>query len=122
MVSKYVTNLHPPRLGQVPSCRSQGDVVILVGTTGAVGSHTLATLLKDGTIAHVYALNRKNVAMPLSERQAASFEERGLTDDLLTDPKLTLLEADFAVPQLGFDEAAYNKVRAFCPLSHPKQT
>lgn len=116
MVSKYTSNLYVTGLGginrPIPVLGSS-SVVVLVGSTGAVGSHMLAVLLKDESVAHVYALNRKNASSSLLERQASTFKERGLSTELLASDKLTLLEIDSAAPQLRIDAPTYGEVLSF---------
>lgn len=116
MVSKYTSDLYVTGLEGINTpipVLGSSSIVVLVGSTGAVGSHTLAVLLKDQSVAHIYALNRRNASSSLHERQASTFKERGLSTELLASDKLTLLEIDSTAPQLGLDAPTYGEVLSF---------
>lgn len=53
-----------------------GEVVLVTGTTGWLGSLMLAEMLQDRNVKRVYALNRKVRAGSTRERQAHAFEEK----------------------------------------------
>lgn len=94
-----------------------GEVVLVTGTTGWLGSLMLAELLQDPTVKRVYALNRK-VGL-IRERQVRAFEEKGIDAKLATSNKLVLLDADLTVGGFGicgevFDEV--NKVFLALPV------
>ncbi|KAJ7636839.1 acetyl-CoA synthetase-like protein [Roridomyces roridus] len=85
-----------------------GAVVLLTGTTGALGSHILAMLLASDSVNRVYALNRRG-STAVAERQDAAFADRGLDRALLDSGKLVCLEgdttkADLSLPADVWDE------------------
>ncbi|KAJ3528253.1 hypothetical protein NM688_g8022 [Phlebia brevispora] len=91
---------------------ANGVVVLLTGSTGNVGSHVLATLLKDSRINTVYTLNRGSCAAVASneKRQFTAFEERGLPTALLSSKKLVQLFGDLSAHDFGLPEPTYNEL------------
>ncbi|KAJ7157757.1 putative polyketide synthase [Mycena filopes] len=85
-------------------------VILLTGSTGALGCHLLAQLLSDRDVKHVYALNRQvSGGLTLADRQATALERQGLPPVLVHSQKLTLLvgnfaEADFCITSGMMDE------------------
>ncbi|KAF9468258.1 acetyl-CoA synthetase-like protein [Collybia nuda] len=73
-----------------------GDIVLLTGTTGALGSYLLAGLVNRSDIHHIYAVNRHHPrdSRPLLERQIDGFTSRNLDPSILRTAKITLIEAD----------------------------
>lgn len=93
MVLKYSKDLpvmsgkHPDRL-----ILQTEKVVLLTGTTGALGCHILASLVLDQTVRHIYAVNRPG-KMSAKERQQQSLTKHGI---VINTEKVTLLEADLS--------------------------
>ena len=82
-------------------------VVLLTGSTGALGSHILATLLSSSLVTKVYTLNRgENV----SDRQRAAFLDKGLPVVLLASKKLVSLTGDIRQPGLGLTDSQLRDV------------
>ena len=108
LAERYSANLSPRPSTLTP--RPPGkDVVLITGTTGGFGCDVLAHLLLDDDVATVYAFNRKQTG--LSERQASRFRERGIEGELLSSPKLRLLEAELDQPGFGIDTSLLEEVR-----------
>ncbi|KAI0051407.1 acetyl-CoA synthetase-like protein [Auriscalpium vulgare] len=99
MVKKWTTNFpeRPPASAQIPD--SGGEVVILTGSTGSLGTFILHTLLCDPRVDKIYAFNRKGSAAPFV-RQTASYNERGLD--------LSILRASVSSGRLEFHEVEVN--------------
>ncbi|KAJ8081122.1 putative NRPS-like protein biosynthetic cluster [Marasmius tenuissimus] len=95
----------------IKDSESESVVVLVTGTTGALGSNLLSTLLGDDTVHKVYALNRRNMDKNLHERQRDAFLKQGLDPELLVGPKVNLLEADLARPHFGLDKSDFEKMR-----------
>lgn len=118
MVEKYTTSflvpISPPRYSS--SSSSGSKVVLLTGTTGGLGSNTLATLMDDPSVNKVYALNRPG-KLSLRDRQRAMFEERGLGSKVgeLEGGKVVLLESDTSSPGLGLDVNVFEDVSCLLP-------
>ncbi|KAI0343217.1 acetyl-CoA synthetase-like protein [Trametopsis cervina] len=109
MVDKYSTDFptHTPQQGIKASDR---DVVVLTGTTGALGATLLVELVNSPEIGHVYALNRKGVKS-LIDRHWQVMKDRGLDTDTLQSPKVTLLEAATDQEYLGLPSETWEQIR-----------
>ncbi|THU77606.1 acetyl-CoA synthetase-like protein [Dendrothele bispora CBS 962.96] len=104
MVDKYSSGL--PSLNM----QQHSDRVILVtGTTGALGCHILTTLLADEQVSRIYALNRKQESFTPLERQIQAFTEREMDPEELRTcrDKLMLLDADLTRDGFGIDLNIY---------------
>ncbi|KAI0091717.1 hypothetical protein BDY19DRAFT_904330 [Irpex rosettiformis] len=107
MLEKYGSDFPshtPSEQAKIPS----KDVVVLTGTTGALGAAILAALAVDPDIEHIYALNRKGTK-PLVDRHWSTFKERGLDIELLKLPKVTLLEAEVQDEEFGLSQEAFKQ-------------
>ena len=107
LIEKYSAKLPSFKPYQPPA---GGAVVLLTGSTGALGSHILASLLSDASVTEVFTLNRGD---NVEDRQRSSFEERGLSTDLLARKKLTSLVGDIHQSNLGLPEARLHVVSIF---------
>lgn len=82
---------------------AHGNTVILTGSTGALGSHILHTLLANKAVAHVYCLNRAVDGLSLQiERSRA----RGL-DTELDSARVTFLTVNLTQKYLGLEPGTY---------------
>ncbi|KAF9553317.1 acetyl-CoA synthetase-like protein [Agrocybe pediades] len=122
MVAKYTQDypVHSPDSSNsvdddgenaVPS--HEGDVVLLTGSTGALGCYILAGLVGNESVSRVYAVNRPSRStVLLLERQANALMERGLdASDIMGSGKVKLVEADVASPMFGLKHEAYEEMR-----------
>lgn len=90
---------------------SNTHVVLVTGTTGALGAHLLASLISDPSVARVWALNRAHKdGDSLYDRQRISLTSKSLDVSLMSSPKLYLLEVDLAAEKLGLDDPTYSQV------------
>lgn len=85
------------------------DTILITGTTGGIGCDALEHLLKDETVAKVYAFCRKG--SQALQRQRTQFIERGLDSSLLDSPKLMMVEAVLTEPGFGVAEELLQEVR-----------
>jgi hypothetical protein len=85
------------------------ETVLITGTTGALGSHTLAFLLTLPEISTVYALNRPGANVV--ERQHASFAKHGIDAEFVSSPKLRILESDLTKPDFGISPDDFMEIR-----------
>ncbi|KAG1770620.1 putative nonribosomal peptide synthetase [Suillus placidus] len=91
-----------------------GRVVLLTGSTGALGSYILADLLGRPEVSTVYVLNRFSAAPGTysSLRQLKAFEERGLNTRLLTlSRKIFYLEGDVSQDRMGLASTTYERLK-----------
>ncbi|KAJ7641940.1 male sterility protein-domain-containing protein, partial [Roridomyces roridus] len=110
MITKYSQGFDVPLLPSATTPRSSDAVVLLTGTTGALGSHLLAMLLESASVQRVYAFNRRG-RTPISERQHDAFVDRGLNTELLSSGKLIYLEGDTAKVDLSLPADVLTELR-----------
>lgn len=102
LVEKYTADLRTYESSSPEVVPSKGDVVLLTGTTGALGSNILASLAGLDEVRLVYAFNRKSKnGVSLKERQVAAFNDRGLDPAVLDGGKVMLVESDLTQADLG---------------------
>ncbi|KAJ7475732.1 hypothetical protein FB451DRAFT_255063 [Mycena latifolia] len=94
------------------SSASTSNVVLLTGSTGALGSYLLAKLLQDDLVSKVYAVNRQSSSSSLADRQKEAFVKRGLVVELLASSKLHLVEADISSLNAGLSSELYDEIRS----------
>ncbi|PCH42383.1 acetyl-CoA synthetase-like protein [Wolfiporia cocos MD-104 SS10] len=111
MVEKYTKDF-PVRLSgdSTVSVASDGDVVLLTGSTGGLGCHLLAQLVSSPEIARIYALNRPSRGRLLSDRQRSALVERGLDAGLVDSEKVVLLEGELTKSSWGLPEDTYDEI------------
>lgn len=80
-----------------------GNVILITGTTGAIGSNTLAELYESPNVTRIVVLARKSTT-PISIRQRKALEDRGLDPSIVDSSKISLLEGDPALLDLGLDD------------------
>ncbi|KAK7050236.1 acetyl-CoA synthetase-like protein [Favolaschia claudopus] len=90
---------------------TKDEIVLVTGTTGALGSHILAQLLCLPKVSKVYAVNRRSTSDDLRKRHESSFSANGLDLNLLASPKLVLLEAELNQPKFGLSSEEYNSLK-----------
>ncbi|THH16915.1 hypothetical protein EUX98_g9224 [Antrodiella citrinella] len=108
MVAMYTKDL-PTVKGKRPIDPSEGLVVVLTGSTGALGSHLLADLLADERVRKVYTLDR---AEHVQERQQLAFEDRLLPLEMLRSDKLRALTVNAGRADLGLDTATLAEIKS----------
>jgi len=78
------------------------DVIMITGTTGALGAALLAEMVASDGVDRVFAVNRKSSSGALiAERQTTALKRQGLDPVIVYSPKVVLLEADVSVSNLG---------------------
>ncbi|KAJ7192838.1 acyl transferase domain-containing protein, partial [Mycena pura] len=94
--------LHIPPITDQPGPPSSAMIVLLTGSTGALGCHLLSHLLTSESVRHVYALNRASTGEEsLLQRQKAALHRQRLPPSITSSSKLTLLAANLADKRLG---------------------
>jgi Male sterility protein len=118
LVDKY-TESFPTRLALNGSARPfpPGDVYLLTGTTGGLGSNMLAHLLETTTVMRIYAFNRPSKSATSEARQLSAFRQRGLNTNLLSNEKLVYLEGDLSEPAFGLGDKQYGEVSGITYIS-----
>ncbi|KAA1471368.1 acetyl-CoA synthetase-like protein [Dentipellis sp. KUC8613] len=95
--------------------RLVGDVYVVTGTTGSLGSVFVSRLLEKPEVSKVYMLNRRHKGESLRKRQIRAFEDKGLDIDALelaleTD-RAQLLQVDLTRKDLGLNHRTYDQLR-----------
>ncbi|KZO93858.1 acetyl-CoA synthetase-like protein [Calocera viscosa TUFC12733] len=108
MIGKYTGDLpvHQSTKSAVP-----GEVVLLTGSTGTLGTYLLQRLLEDERVERVYAVNRGSTKDDLLGRQRDAFSDRGMDVALLESTKLRLIESDVSSHNLGLSPELFQEVR-----------
>lgn len=107
MVAKY-TKSFTTHVGNIAVPKE--DVVVITGTTGAIGSNVLAELAKSSNVSKIYALTRKT-AIASIVRQKEALESRGLNPALVDGVKVVVVDADLGRPGLGLAAEVLEQVR-----------
>jgi thioester reductase-like protein len=94
LVKKYIRDL-PAATPNKPVAAQKGQVIIITGTTGALGSYLLDLALKCPHVGKVICFNR---GADSRERQIKITSARGLSTDF---SRAEFLQADLAEPDLG---------------------
>lgn len=114
LVRKYCATFpsHHPRAHQGPPIR--GDIVLLTGSTGFLGSHILKDLVEAPKITRVYALNRRDREgkRSVKARHISGFRDRGLDVSILSSDKIVFLEGDTASEYLGLGPDMYHQLQS----------
>lgn len=90
---------------------SHGNVYLLTGSTGGLGSNMLAHLLREPAVDRIYAFNRPSKSSSSEERQLTAFKQRGLDTSLLSSKKVVYVEGDLSVSGFALDDKLYEEVR-----------
>ncbi len=93
-----------------PPHHSDGNVVLLTGSTGSLGSYLLASLSSLSNVNRVICLNRVSHEDP-TQRQKRSLEEKGIQLTSTAWSKIKVLESRSAAPRLGLPEDDYVELR-----------
>jgi hypothetical protein len=88
-------------------------VVLLTGTTGALGCHLLVDLLANDNVKQVYAFNRVGKSgKSLADRQRDALLKQGIAvEAVLGHAKLTLLEGELAEEAFGLGAEMYQTLK-----------
>ena len=89
----------------------QGHTVLITGTTGAIGSGTLAELHKSLNVTKIIVLARPSTTS-ISVRQGKALEDRGIDPAITNSSKITLLEGDPALPGCGLGDNVLSELKS----------
>ena len=115
-VVNQLTSNFPERPSVLEAPTTGGDVYILTGTTGSLGSAFVSTLLHQPAhvVKKVYLLNRASSKASILERHRSSFMERGLDFSILetsvASGRAVAIEMDVSAERLGIDADTYAEV------------
>ncbi|KAJ3847468.1 hypothetical protein EV368DRAFT_51127 [Lentinula lateritia] len=111
MVEKYIADF-PAAPSEVKQLSHHDQkVVLLTGSTGALGSHILDELVKYKGVKKIYALNRKGID-GLADRQRMALKERGLNEPVedIECRRVVLLEGNTSVSNFGLEAEIFNEM------------
>lgn len=94
LVNKYIHDL-PDAVPNKPAPANKGQVIIITGTTGALGSYLLDFTLKCSNVSKVICFNR---SVDIVERHIEASTSRGLSTDF---SRAEFLQVNLAEPDLG---------------------
>ena len=127
LVDKYTKNLPTFDGTKVRRSEIKGDVVLVTGSTGSLGSNILAHLLRDPNVSRIYSISRPGAdKQTAKERHIKSFEREAIDLKLLDSEKVQFLIGDPSKHSFDIDTNLYNEVRGSCPSiqssSNPRLT
>ncbi|KAF2198724.1 acetyl-CoA synthetase-like protein [Delitschia confertaspora ATCC 74209] len=94
--------------GETVEKSNKGEIVVLTGSTGSLGTHLLEALLENPSTSHVYCLNRRENAQEIQETKAKTTGfQLGQHSD-----RITFLHATLDQPNLGLAEETYEVLRS----------
>lgn len=111
LIDRYTADLLVPKHAPVAN-HARGRVVLLTGSTGNIGAHILAHLLRDKHVAKVFTLDRRSSAATPLERLHKAFEQRGLPIELLEESRVEALAGDLNDDLFGLSKETFDKVSA----------
>lgn len=89
-----------------------GDVVLLTGGTGSLGSNILEHLLNDSNVSRVYAMSRPSDGkQSIKERYIKAFERESIDVELLESDKIRFVEGDASETSFGVDNALFTEMQ-----------
>ncbi|TCD63026.1 putative NRPS-like protein biosynthetic cluster [Steccherinum ochraceum] len=106
MILKYSADLPQFKAYQAPS---SGSVVLVTGSTGALGSHVVSMLLSDISVSEVITLHRGG---DVHQRQKIAFQSRGLPVENLSHSKWTSLSGDTTKDGMGLTNEELGTLRS----------
>ncbi|THH03014.1 hypothetical protein EW145_g6601, partial [Phellinidium pouzarii] len=113
LVDKYASAFPTFIPGRVSTeMRWDGDVVLLTGCTGSLGSNILATLIHSPSVARIYAVSRFSADGSVRKRLVKAFERDSLDVKLLDNAKVHVLEADLSRSDFGIDKEHYAELQS----------
>lgn len=103
ILQKYTQDLPPPRGGKFQPA-DEGQVIVITGTTGTLGSYMLDIASRSSRVKKVICLNRSDDA---EARQKKGNDERGLHTDF---SKAVFFRADLAQSDFGIGEENFQEL------------
>lgn len=115
-ISDYTANIpyHHPSSSHHITGHLEGDVYVVTGTTGSLGSAFVSYLLESPNVRRIYLLNRVQTSATFEERHETSFTQKGLDIGTLTmalgSGRAVFVEMDLTNSDLGIGEPLRTQV------------
>jgi Male sterility protein len=105
----HYTSSFPQHVPSLPA--ADKDVVLVTGTTGALGSAILVKLVSSESVGKIFAYNRPSRGtIEILQRQKEALKARGYDEEIAASPKVVLLEGELTATGLGVDLAREEEV------------
>ena len=114
LVQQYSANF-PCHVPSSATSAVGGDVVLLTGSTGFLGSHIFEQLEKDFSVLRIYALNRKDIKRPertMFARHKATFERNSLDTTGFVSSKVVMLQGSSDLEYFGLGKATFYQIQS----------
>lgn len=110
-IQRYTAGFSAPVPSSSPSGISTdgGDVVLVTGASGSLGSHLVYHLAQLPNVKTVVCLNRENKDDPYT-RQVKAMRGKGIRFPVDLKSKLQVLQTDSSKPRLGLSGPEYDKL------------
>ncbi|KAL4976239.1 hypothetical protein BDW66DRAFT_151186 [Aspergillus desertorum] len=105
-VARYTAGFIPPVSSRSSAQESSGNVVIITGATGSLGSHLVASFARNPSVLTVVCLNRRSKT-PGTLRQSQALSSRKLELTEAESSKLRVLDGNTSEPHLGLPADEY---------------
>lgn len=121
MVQKYTESFptHVPSAEGILANGHGGEVVILTGSTGSLGTFLLDSLLHDPRVQQVICFNRQG-STPSAARQGRSFDERKLDRHALelavSEGRLAYYDVELNLPNFNLPPDVYASIQSAATL------
>ncbi|KAI2641306.1 hypothetical protein GGS21DRAFT_547675 [Xylaria nigripes] len=102
---KYTANLPMAKPGR-PDPSDEGQVVLITGSTGRLGSYMVDQMVKNPAVKRIISLNRTEDGG--KERYAQAVQDRELSTEY--ESKCTFLRADMSRPDFGLPQKTYSEL------------
>ncbi|KAG1902324.1 uncharacterized protein F5891DRAFT_1127654 [Suillus fuscotomentosus] len=110
LLAKYTSRFKSPKT-LLPSYLARDCIVLITGTTGVVGAHLLACLLREPCISRIFLLNRSKSGTPtMLERHQQSFHALSLDPTGLDTGKVVYLEGILDKDYFGLPTDTFNEM------------
>ncbi|THH32751.1 hypothetical protein EUX98_g1456 [Antrodiella citrinella] len=91
----------------------QKHTILLTGATGVLGATLLSLLVPTPEVARIYVVNRRSpTGVPLLQRQMEAVAEAGFdAQEVLSSPKIVLLETNLPEERIGLSDELVEEIR-----------
>lgn len=93
---------------QVESDNQEGEVVLLTGSTGSIGSYIMRGLMNRSDVTHIYCLNRSSNSVSVQKERNAALDPT--LPSIFPKGKVTFLTASLSERTFGLQPSAYAKL------------